>query len=86
MINPKLIVIFSGLFLIIVGVGLIAVQFYFQVSAPEIAFPQRGANLEAAGVKASVSTTYVGLILVVVGAFLEMVGYIFGKSADVKNT
>lgn len=86
MINPKLIVIFSGLFLVIVGVGLIAVQFYFQVSAPDIAFPQRGANLEAAGVKASVSTTYVGLILVVVGAFLEMVGLVFGKRADEQNT
>ena len=86
MINPKLIVIFSGLFLIIVGVGLIAVQFYFQVSEPEIIFPQRGANLEAVGVKAKVSTTYVGLILVVAGVFLEAVGYIFGKSPIDKNT
>jgi uncharacterized membrane protein len=84
--NPKLIVIFSGLFLMIVGVGLILVQFYFQISAPEIIFPQRGANLEAVGVKAGVATTYVGLVLVVVGAFLEIVGYIFGKSSDDKNT
>lgn len=86
MINPKLIVIFSGLFLIITGVGFIAIQFYFQVSQPEIVFPQRGANLEAVGVKANVSTTYVGLILVVAGVFLEIVGYIFGKTPNDKNT
>lgn len=80
--SPKLIVILSGLFLIIVGVVLIAIQFYFQVSAPDIVFPQRGLNLEAVGAKADVTTTYVGLALVVAGMFLELVGFIVGKNTN----
>ena len=78
--SPKIVVILSGLFLMIAGVVLIGIQFYFQVSAPDIVFPQRGLNLEAAGAKANVSTTYVGLALVIAGVFLEIVGLILGKS------
>ena len=78
--NPRMIVIYSGLFLMIVGVVLIAFQFYFQVTAPDVTFSERSMNLEGAGASANVTTTYVGLILVVAGAFLQMFGLIVGKN------
>jgi hypothetical protein len=42
-------------------------------------FSQRGASLEGASTKAAVQTTYVGLIIVFVGAFLEIVGYVASR-------
>lgn len=84
--NPKLIVIFSGLFLMVVGVALIVIQFYFQMTVPEAVMPARSLNLEAAGAKAHVSTTYIGLALVVAGTFLESIGFLFGRERDRDDT
>ena len=84
--SPKMIAILSGLFLVITGVILIAIQFYFQVSEPDVVFPQRGLHLEAAGASANVSTTYVGLALVIAGSFLEVIGFVVGRKNDSENT
>lgn len=77
-----MITLLSGLLLLIVGLALIVIQFYFQLTAPEITMPSRSLNLEAGGAKANVSTTYIGLALVVVGAFLEAVGLVFGRDGS----
>jgi hypothetical protein len=77
--RAQLIIMVCSAILIIFGLGLIAVQMWVQVTAPDIEFRPRGIGLETMGTKASVNTTYVGLIIVVVGAFLEIVGYLASK-------
>ena len=69
----------SGAFLIVVGIGLIIAQMSIEVFIPTQEFAQRGATLEGAGTKASIQTTYVGLIVLFVGAFLEIIGYVAGR-------
>ena len=76
---PQMTIMFSGVFLIVVGVALVVVQMWLEVTAPEIKFAPRGLAMEGAGAKASVNTTYVGLVLAVLGAFLEMVGYLAAR-------
>jgi uncharacterized membrane protein HdeD (DUF308 family) len=71
MMNPRTIVVVSGAFLIIVGVALIVVQFWLYATTPGFQPPSRSLNLEAVGTQAEVRTTYVGLALVLIGAFLE---------------
>lgn len=78
----RVIVIASGAALIVVGVGLIVAQFWISATAPEFVAPSRSMNLEALGAKAEVNTTYIGFALVVVGAFLEVVGLLVRKKAD----
>lgn len=70
-------VLISGAILILVGLGLIVTQFYLQTTtAQEVVFPTRDVRISAAGVEAGVSTTYVGLALVIVGAFLEAISLV----------
>ena len=69
----------TGAFLIFVGVGFIAAQIWLQVISPETTFPSRGLDVEGAGAKASLKTTYVGLVLVMVGAILEVIGFLADK-------
>jgi uncharacterized membrane protein len=66
----------SGVALIAVGVILICVQIWLQVAVPAFQAPSRSLGVEGLGTKASVQTTYVGLVLVVLGAFLEIIGYL----------
>jgi hypothetical protein len=66
----------SGAVLIAVGIAFVAIQMYLAVYHPEIPFPERGASLANSALTATVKTTYVGLIMIVVGAFLETVGYL----------
>lgn len=66
----------SGTFLIVVGVVLIVAQFWLYATTPEIQLPTRELNLGAAGAEAQVKTTYVGLALVVAGAFLQAVALV----------
>lgn len=83
--QAQLIIMLSGALLIVVGIGLIVAQMWIEVTIPTQEFARRGASLEGAGTKASVQTTYVGLIVLFVGAFLEIVGYVAGrpwKAAD----
>jgi hypothetical protein len=75
----------TGTFLILVGVGLIVAQIWLQVTSPETAFPVRSLEIEGAGAKASLKTTYVGLVLVVVGAVLEAIGFLASKPWKQQN-
>jgi hypothetical protein len=59
----------SGVALIAVGVILICVQIWLQVTVPACQAPSRSLGVEGLGAKASVQTTYVGLVLVVLGDF-----------------
>jgi hypothetical protein len=54
--RAQLIIMVCGAILIIFGLGLIAVQMWVQVTAPEIEFQPRGISLETMGTKASVNT------------------------------
>jgi hypothetical protein len=74
--RAQLIIMLSGALLIVVGIGLIIAQMWIEVTIPAHEFAQRGATLEGAGTKTSVQTTYVGLIVLFVGAFLEIIGYV----------
>lgn len=76
MAKPQVIIMWSGVVLIALGVILISVQMVLQIAVPAFEAPSRSLGLEGLGAKASVQTTYVGLVLVVVGAFLEIVGYV----------
>lgn len=80
--NARTVVIASGAILIVIGVGLILVQFWLYATTPDFTQPARSVNLEAIGAKAEVKTTYVGFALVVVGAFLEAVGLLVRKKDD----
>ena len=77
--RAQLIIMLSGALLIVVGIGLIIAQMWVEVSIPAHEFAHRSATFEGAGTKASVQTTYVGLIVLFVGAFLEIIGYVAGK-------
>ena len=67
----QLIVMSSGLALIMVGLVLTVLQFSRNMRRGE--FTARSLSAGTEGV--SLSTTYVGLILVAIGALLEAVGY-----------
>lgn len=77
--RSQTIIMVTGAFLILVGVGLIVAQIWLLTTSPEIQFPTRGLDVEGLGAKASVKTTYVGLVLVVVGAILETIGFLAVK-------
>lgn len=72
--NARTIVVASGAALIIIGIGLIVVQFWLSATSPDFVPRSRSLNLQALGAKAELQTTYVGLALVVIGAFLEVIG------------
>jgi cell division protein FtsX len=61
-----------GTILILVGIGLIIYQFQFIVTHPMPTFPERGASIGPSG--ASAHTTYVGVIVLIIGAFLALIG------------
>jgi hypothetical protein len=69
----------SGALLVVVGIGLIIAQMWIEVTIPAQEFAKRSAAFKGAGTEASVQTTYVGLIVLYVGAFLEIIGYVAGK-------
>lgn len=76
--HAQLVVIWSGAVVIAGGLSLIIAQFWVEVSviSDGSRFGSRSASVDAAGVSASVETTYVGLVVLVVGAVLEIVGLI----------
>ena len=77
--RAQLIIMLSGALLVVVGIGLIIAQMWIEVTIPAHDFAKRGATFTGAGTQASVETTYVGLIVLYVGAFLEIIGYVAGK-------
>jgi hypothetical protein len=68
--RPQLIVVWTGAGLVIVGVALIALQMWRMPDEPVL----RGLRLDALGAKVDLTTTYVGLVIVIVGAILEVIG------------
>jgi hypothetical protein len=77
--HPQLIIMLSGVLCILVGLGLVVAQMWIEVTNPAHTFAQRGATMEGAGIKTSVQTTYVGLIVLLIGAFLETVSYVASR-------
>ena len=61
-----------GLLTTLVGLGLVVYQFQFIISHPAPNFPERGVDLGMQGIKAQ--TTYIGVIVLIVGAFLSTIG------------
>ena len=77
---PRLILSLSGALLIIAGLVLVYLQFNAEVFGQSPA-PTRSLELSPnAGIK--LQTTYVGLILVGIGAVLEMVALIGSKTSE----
>lgn len=79
MLRPQMMIMLTGAFLIIVGVGLIVFQMWVETTSPGIQFNPRSLNIEGVGAKASITTTYVGLIIAAIGSVLEIVGYLASK-------
>lgn len=77
--RPQLILLISGTTLIVVGIGLVIAQVFIQVDAPEVTFPTRSLGIDAPSASATVETTYVGLVIIVIGAVLEIVAYVGGR-------
>jgi hypothetical protein len=77
--RAQLIIMLSGALLIFVGIGLVIAQMWIEVTVPAHEFAKRGASFEGAGTKTEVHTTYVGLIVLYLGAFLEIIGYVTGR-------
>jgi hypothetical protein len=75
----QLIIMLSGALLVVVGIGLIIAQMWIEVTIPAQEFAKRAATFKGAGTEATVQTTYVGLTVLYVGAFLEIIGYVAGK-------
>lgn len=71
---PQLIIMISGALLIVVGIVLVAIQMGDMTLADA---PRRTRSIEttpSGGIK--LTTTYVGLVVMVIGAALEIVGYL----------
>lgn len=79
MFKPQTLVMLTGLFLIVVGVGLIVAQIWIQVDNPDFDAPSRSLDVGGAGAEASVQTTYPGVVLTVLGVVLEAVGFLATK-------
>lgn len=69
----------AGAFLIVAGVVLIAWQILIQSGEMPVDFGSRSINVEGFGAKGSLTTTYVGLIVIAIGALLETVGFLAFK-------
>ena len=71
---PQLIIVISGAVLIAVGILAICAQMYTEFMSGS--FPGGFSSLEAIPAHFKVSTSYVGIELVILGVVLEIVGYI----------
>ena len=75
----------TGALLVLVGIGLVIVQFWIVAHAPMPEFPSRGASVSETG--ASINTTYIGAIVIAIGAVLMILGArLFGPVIDDKNS
>jgi uncharacterized membrane protein len=73
------IVTWSGLFVIVAGVGLIVVQDGLQYADFAASPSTRTLQVTAPDLSANLSTTYVGLVLVAIGAILELAAMIASR-------
>ena len=80
--SGKLIVLLSGVFVLVAGVGLIVTQFVLQITMPYYEAASRSVGFEAYGVRAEASTTYIGFALVIAGVVLEVVGLAVGRKTE----
>jgi hypothetical protein len=78
------IIVWSGLVLILVGLGLVIAQFR-QANKPAIQFQQNSFDLEVKDSDAQRRVNGVGIILIIVGAGLEIAGFIGAKNAEQKR-
>jgi uncharacterized membrane protein len=75
--TPQLIIMLSGAVLIVAGLALIAVQFNQEVLISGSRPASRTIETDPSG-GLKLTTTYVGLVVVAIGALLETVGYLAG--------
>ena len=76
MARSQAVIMWSGVALICAGILLVGAQIWIQIYVPTFQAASRSLGVEGLGTKASLQTTYIGLILVVLGAFLEIIGYL----------
>ena len=72
---PQIIIMLSGAILIVVGLVLVALQFQHDTNMPAHAPDTRVLETTPTG-GLKLTTTYVGLIVLGIGAALEIVGYV----------
>lgn len=80
---PQLIIMLSGAVLIVIGTVLVFVQLMHEMNQPAFAPPTRALETTPTG-GIQLSTTYVGLVVLAIGAALEIVGYV--ASTPWRNT
>lgn len=73
--TPQLVIMVSGAALIVTGLVLITVQFYQEVLVLGSRPASRSIETDPSG-GLKLTTTYVGLVVVAIGALLETVGYL----------
>jgi uncharacterized membrane protein len=78
------VVVWSGLILILAGLVMVIVQFR-QANKPAIQFQQNTFDLEVQDRDAQRRVSGVGLMLIIVGAGLEIAGFVGAKSAEQKQ-
>jgi uncharacterized membrane protein len=73
---PQLVIMLSGAVLMVVGVVLVVVQLAHELSLPTFSggATRSVETSPTGGIK--LSTTYVGLVVLAIGAALEIVGYV----------
>ena len=72
---PQLIVMLSGAALLVAGLVLVVVQLAVEMNAPTFVPSTRSIETSATG-GIKLRTTYVGLVVMAIGAALEIVGYV----------
>lgn len=75
---PQLIIMLSGAALMVVGVVLVIVQLTHELNTPGFAGSSRSLETTPTG-GIKLSTTYVGLVILAIGAALEIVGYVASR-------
>jgi hypothetical protein len=78
------VVVWSGLALILAGLVLVVAQFR-QANKPAIQFQQNTFDLEVRDRDAQRRVSGVGLVLIIVGAGLEIAGFMGAKGAEQKR-
>ncbi len=81
---PQLIIMLSGAALIIIGVALVCLQFYHESQMQGLTPVMRGLTVDPRGTS-SLQTTYVGLIVIAIGAVLEVVGILAARRSTPKR-
>lgn len=74
---PQLIIIVSGAVLMLTGIVLVAIEMRIQQGQPVEKRATRSFNVSGPfKTKASLKTTYAGLVMILLGVAMEVVGYL----------